>query len=545
MRDWADFHVATEGYAIAVAMVPRGVGAVTAIGLNEITLHSQFGCKFGLVMAMHLVDQIVADATARLALTGMPKYARVRQTNDGVNDYQLNVVGGESTAGNWSTIARVTSGSWCNENKVRGTGFVYARGGGGWIDTTKSVYGVAMLNYGASEGGPSGNTIWGMDVEQPSKTGQSECLQAVIECGNANIIYARNDTPSLYGVHRCWARTDATHATVDGIEPYCNEFRVARAGRRDMLVANRLDRSNGRANRVLETPSDHTYTKEFSVPSLFEDATFSGTGFVYWKQSSAVVYGGTVSDNTTYNAGTNTGVKFNSSDRSFDMDFSYGWGLLVTLPENTAGDAQLEIEGLVSPGGGCRASFVAYSPSIPTAFLDTTARSRSPIRYLQGGMFADGGIGWWKTGGNVAEPMIFGFEPWVKRVLIRLTGTGMLGYSARLSYAPGGSIGPAPVPTPRGRWVAAAKPERGIFRAPAEFLFADQTGANKGFRLNKTPASGEWWAVTQTGGLPGSPVLWQWASDAANTVKQWNGATWDTIATGVNLAVPADFVSYT
>lgn len=135
-----------ENTLVGILLCPRG-GATNSCGFS--TIHSRYllGSKFPIVIANHVFDYIVATATERKALTGVPALAVVRQVNDSTYDYVFTgAAGTESSDGSWTQRTARSSMGWNNDLRFK-VDLTYGRGNS-VIDTTQSTYGVVETVFG-------------------------------------------------------------------------------------------------------------------------------------------------------------------------------------------------------------------------------------------------------------------------------------------------------------------------------------------------------------------------------------------------------------
>jgi hypothetical protein len=129
--------------------------------------------------------------------------------------------------------------------------------------------------------------------------------------------------------------------------------------------------------------------------------------------------------------------------------------------------------------------------------------------------------------------------------LIGFQATRMIGFRVAVHECRGATItSPGQQYHKHSGHVVVSAPERGIYRAPCRLMLTDQTGTNKWLRLNKVESLTSWWAVSDAVADIVTPVLGQWGSAAAGTeVQEYNGSTWDSLATGVSTVEPTDWVA--
>lgn len=546
VRSWeqsAELHIETLGYTVGVSLLPRSVSG--AVGWCRISAPQQIGCKIGVVVGPYLFDQEVANQAARLALTGLPISYKVRQTDDATNDWVFNgPLAGEATAGNWSSIARDTSARWCNENWIE-TGLIYGRGDGTMITTTKSVYGAVVtgINTGITHG--TANILDRINAERNDETGNAETVQVLFYAGAETRATGRNDAPS----HNRAAVFCRRLAWAD--EPRRNEIRVARAGNYFAPREWRLEENCGQLNIIREAPGHfQDRTKRFEVPSLLEDAIFSGSGTgsrIYWRKSG--VWHPTANAARQHNiAGlTSSQCEFNVANLSFDFPFQESPCVIVELPDNHTGDAILEIELMFADSTGSGRPVIRIFNPVTGVIGEQHSRPRTPVIGQPGQMFqsSSGGKYYYQSGSSSQLPYYISFEPWIKKAAVTFYGDGITGYRMALHHARAGRLyaaGKDKIKPPGP--VVLAKPEWGVWQAPTRLWYIDQTGVDKGVYLNKSSADVDYWATSgNTAGI-GSPTTYQWGHNGAGTVRIYNGTTWDDVISGVQTLDPADWVAF-
>lgn len=539
--NWQTLEIETDGYTIHVAEVPRDTTS-SQIGFVK-HRGNAYGCKFGMLVASYLYDHLVANQAARLALTGIPIGGVVRQSDDATNDYRFaGPLGTESTNGNWTVHTANPADNWTNENYADAS-LWYGRGDGTYIATTKSCYAVVLTKFNTASSIPTQNIVEGISAEFADMTG-GELVQALVDYGAENRFSSRNDQESIGR-----AIVTVKHADTSK-EPMRNEMRVARAGRWIASAVWSKDESCGRQNRVIQTPGRHEFVKEFACNSLFEDAVFSSYNRVYWQRVSIWKNSLTKPDawslyKYVYNQTSYT--KFNPLDRSFNFSVHECPSVIVDIPDNHRGDAIIEVEVMQATISETpRISFSIFDP-ITGQIGNFSSRPRMPI---------SGNITLSHTTISPSLPVLqsgltsvvgqFSPEPWIKCVVARICGDNVVGFRVRLLEAKNGSVwSPGAAYRKIGMPWVAAKPERGIYRAPCRLLFEDQTGANKGCFLNKAPGETDYWATSGTTGSIGAPAHYQLGHDGAGTVKEWDGAAWQTVASGVTTLDPVDWVTFT
>lgn len=540
--EWQTLQIETDGYTVNVAMIPRNT-TQSQVGLCKFHGNA-YGCKVGLIAASYLYDHLVANQAARLALTGVPIGAVVRQSDDATNDYRFaGPLGGEATNGNWTAHAKNAEDNWCNENQV-GESLWYGRGDGSYLSTNKSVYGFVSTKFNTTSSVPSQIDVEKIAVEFAGMTAPSEMVQALIDYGSEHILSSRNDQESTGR-----ALVTVKHADTSK-EPFRNVMYVARAGRWISDPTWSKDESCGRQNRVIQTPGRHEFAKEFAVNSLFADAVFSSYNRVYWQRVSIWQHSLTkpqASSLYKYVYGSANYNSFNPVDLSFNFSTHECPCVIVDLPDNHRGDAIIEVEHFQSViSESCRTLFAIFNP-ITGQVGDFSARPRKPI---------SGNIGLTHQTVSSTLPVLqseltsmvgqFSPEPWIKRLVVRLCGNNLTGFRVRVLesknssvWSPGASYRKMPGP-----WTA-AKPERGIYRAPCRLWYEDQTGVNKGCFLNKGAGETDYYATSGPTGSIGAPVQLQLGHDGAGTVKEWDGSAWQTVVSGVSTLDPADWVNFT
>lgn len=543
-----DLHIDGENTAIGILVCPRG-GQIQSCGFATIKSKYLLGCKWGIVQAAHLYDYLVADATARKALTGVSLDAVVRQSNDAVNDYVFQgPLGQESQDSSWYTRTARTQPGWTNDvtfdcNLIYGRGNVV-------LDTTQSVYGLVTTAFGTNIG-PTGNWSYkiGVEFSSPDQTDNAEMIHTVWDVGNENETEVRNDSASRAASSIALTHVDSTEC------PTKNFCRTRRGGRLLDSADWQTDQNNGYFNCVEEIPYGRHAIKEFTVPNLLEDAIFSAHDRIYFRRSGTwEIDKATPSDFMFYRFNTGAGYGyFNADDLTFNFTAQQGVAVWVELPFNHAGDAFLEVEPYFSridssTKNQCRIDIAVYDPNTPTDSAGLIALSPWP-RIFGGhpGLTVDDSTyplrPHAKMTANRATGYVVGFQPWVRRIAVRLWGDRMRGYSFRLRNCPGGGIFPAKPARQQLTDRVNAVPERGVFRAPSRFYLNGVSATVK--ELNKAAGTTDYWACTGTvASRSGIERAWEWAHDGAGNMKEWNPNTlvWDTIKTGITPITPTDWI---
>ena len=327
-------------------------------------------------------------------------------------------------------------------------------------------------------------------------------------------------------------------------------MRAARSGRFVNDPTYSSDQTCGRRCGVEQTPGGHEFLKTFECNSLFEDCTFSGKDKVYFHRVSIWdTAGGNLRPTQTglYRSGT-TRWYFDSVDRSFDL---YGGGNLqyfpccyVDLPDNHTGAAEIEVEVLHSavPAGNASRIIVGILDPLTGALTNFSSRPRQAVSSYEG-LTSTGNYYW--TGGGI-RPCRINAEPWVKRILVGVLADQMTGFAVRLTQCRNGRVySPAAEQRRGGPWIA-AKPERGIYKAPAMLYYDDQTAGSRGCYLNKAPSDvTEYWATSGTVASLGSTVAFQWAYTGTEVFERASdNLSWVSIATGVSPVSPSAWVNF-
>jgi hypothetical protein len=541
--EWQNLHLESDGYTIHVAEIPRGGPSVDQVGFVRWQGNAT-GCKFGFVAGSWLYDYLVANSAARLALTGLRVGAVVRQSDNASNDFQFNgPAGGESTSGNWSTITRNSGDNWCNENFIDPS-FWYARLSSTYYDMDESIYGAVITAFNTTSSVPTQHIVEGISVENADFTGK-EMVSALMDRGAECQFSCRNDQEQAASV------VYVKHA-VAALEPQRSIMRAARSGRFVNDPTYSSDQTCGRRCKVEQTPGGHEFLKMFECRSLFEDCTFSGKDKVYFNKVS--LWDTTANLRPTKSAAirledaTNNWY-FDSADLSFDL---YGLGSIrffpccyVDLTDNHTGAAEIEVEVFHSsvPAGNASRVVVGVLDPLTGALTNFSSRPRQPVSSYEG-LTATGNYFW--TGGGI-RPTLINAEPWVKRLVVGVLADQMTGFAVRLTGCRNGRVYSPAVEYQRGGPFIAAKPERGIYKAPCVLYYDDQTGGNRGCYLNKAPSDGtEYWATSGTvASLVGSEVAFQWAYTGTTIYERDQGNdNWVSIATSKSPVVPADWVNF-
>jgi len=392
--------------------------------------------------------------------------------------------------------------------------------------------------------GPSGNFIddIGLEfLELPS--GNVEMVMMMYDSGDEGSVRCRNDN-----ANRGSAAIHLRHVNRNESPKY-NETRTIRAGRRLNLTTWQNDRNNGCLNRVIESPYISDRIVEYNVQDLMEDALFSGKDRVYFRRS-----GIWHSSETTHRqyatyrtaADANT-IVFNAATRSFDVPYQHCFAVIVEIPVNHTGQAILEVESCHASVGSDlnndgRVSVSIYNPTTGTGFVD---QNQWPFYPIDGSvtMFpTNSGSHYWSwLGTDRSDPICLCFQPWVRKILVRIHGKKMTGYRLRLHNAPNARMCAPGKANGRPDAYVAAKPERGIWQAPTRLLY-DGVSANV-MELNKAAGGTEYWAVSDTvANLVGTEVAYQWAHTGTTIYERDStNTTWNTIATGVTAILPADW----
>jgi hypothetical protein len=546
--DWQGLEAFTEGYTVGLGLWPRN-DTTASVGLSRFD-GQHYGCKIGVLIAHWIVDASVADQAAMLALTGLPVGFVVRRGDDASNDWIFNgPVGGEATLANWATTTRNASSNWNNENQLLGGVNYYAYGTGNFIDTSKAIYGVVSTSFEptSSADAPSHNIHHGLAVEHASKTLFGEMVNVLFEYGIENEMRARNDQENYPVAHFLMHASNTN-------EPTRNVVHTPRAGRFVSDKTWRKDTSNGRGNRIQQVGPDHRFTKEYICKSFFHDWVFSGDDRIYAKDTSfwqpntsskftnwVTAWGGSPAL---------SGPHFHADDLSFDISLGRSPVVIVDLPEDHGGRATIEIEALLSPNSASvfRTYIAIYDP-ISGAIANFSSRPRIPLGAMPGLQFSATGVHantpmyWNQSDQNM--PTFISPEAWVRKLLIGFQGTRMVGFRIAVHECRGATItSPAQAYHKHSGHVVVSAPERGIYRAPCRLMLTDQTGTNKWLRLNKVESTTDWWAVTDAVADIVTPLQGQWGSASAGTeVQEYNGSTWDSLATGVSTIEPADWVA--
>lgn len=547
MDGWHELYVDGENTLIGLFCCPRG-GNGHAVGFSTIHCRYLLGSKWAAVIANHLLDYAVANATERKALTGVPYLSVVRQSDDAINDYVFTgAAGTESSDGSWTTRAARTGVGWANDIRLK-MNLAYGRGNV-VADNTQSTYGLVQTVFGSNIG-PSGN--WaddiGVEYSNPSPATNVEMVQTLYDSGDEHEVQVRNDN-AQYG-------SAAIHLRhVDKTEtPKYNATYTLRAGKRLNALAWQNDRNNGMINQVYESPYLPDRIVEYSVMDLFSDAVFSGKDRIYWRNAAIWQISETVprqyADYRT--AADENLLKVNSGSRSFDTGESQPWrqafAAIVEIPVNHTGMALLEIEHCHATVDSSldrdgRFSVAVFNPLTGSGFVDPNTWPVLPVEgnpNLFRGASSSHYYCW--PGSDRTDPSIVAFAPWVRKALVRIWGKQLTGFRLRLHNAPNGRIYAPGKVSGRGDQYVAAKPERGVWKAPTRLLYAN--ASTNVIELNKGAGDTEYWATSgTTTSLAGVEVAYQWAHNGSGTVyeRSADNTTWNVIATGVQALSPTDW----
>lgn len=547
MDSWHDLTVDGENCAIGLLCCPRG-GNGHAVGFATIHCRYLLGAKWAAVIANHLVDYNVANATERKALTNVPALSVVRQADDAINDYVFTgAAGTESSDGSWTARAARSAVGWANDIRLK-MDLAYGRGNV-VVDNTQSTYGLVQTVFGSTVG-PSGN--WaddiGVEYSQPSPAINVEMVQVLYDSGDEHKVSVRNDNAE-YGSAAIHLRHISKAET-----PKYNATYAIRAGKRLNAIAWQNDRNNGMINQVYESPYLPDRIVEYSVQDLFADAVFSGKDRIYFKTAAIWQISETVprqyADYRT--AADENLLKINADTRSFDtgeaQPYRQAFAAIVEIPVNHTGMALLEIEHCHATVDSTldrdgRFSVSVVNPLTGVGFVDPNTW---PVLPVEGNpnlfrSFSGSHYFCW-PGSDRTDPSMVAFAPWVRKVLVRIWGKQLTGYKLRLHNAPNGRIYAPGKVSGRGDLYAAAKPERGIWKAPTRLLYAGPS--TNVIELNKAAGDTEHWATSGTqASLAGVEVAYQWAHNGSGTVyeRSADNTTWNVIATGVSALSPSDW----
>lgn len=544
--DHLDLFVDAAHFTVGVDLTNRVNNSATGIGFNRIRFGTLTGCKFGILVGEWWADKEVANSTERLALTDLPIGFVARQTNDAVNDYRFigfpaGTLGTESNAAAWATEAQASSPHWVNENYFSGN-LIYGRGDGTLIDSDQTVYGFTSTRYGeryAPGSMPDHQTFDSMTVEFSDQVEPGESVHYLLDYALGCDLKCRVDTPTKNS-----PAVFVPHADVND-ESAFNTVKVYRGARHQYTETQAKDVHNGQKNRVEEYVGPSVAPKEYIVEDLNTEATCSGIDRVFFSRLTSYQSAATTFREFGAYGSSVSFYKLNP-DGSWRITYHEAPGVIVSIPNNYRGDAQIEVEAFGENASNVRWDFSIYDP-ISGLITDYSSRARTPIggeQLLQ-----------WNVGSALkrlefqsydARPRFFGLEPWIDKVLVRVTGDNLRGFRVALHNSERGAVYSEVERLHRiPRHMVEAPPERGFFRAPCRVFAANQTGVDKGWYLNKPIGSTNYVATSGTQiSLAGSEVGNQWAHDGAGNVAEWNGASWDTIITGATVVEPSDWTAF-
>lgn len=545
--EWQDIHCDVNGFCIGILCCARDKSAV---GWATVHMNHSFCNKFQVVCAHWEADHLVDDQTARLALTGLRIGSTAKQIDNSLVYTFNGPLGQESTSGNWSAGVAVDQG-WCNENRFYLSSSYPNKFSQGSDD---SCYGIVFTSWGSDSAQPTHNRVVGVTVEGAIATDLEEIVHALFYSGSENKIECRVDN-SLY--HSA-ASFVPRPLSLKSLTPHINRIEAARTGEYFDESDYQYDFNNGYINIIREAPWDSfqpTFTYE--IPDLFLDAAFSSHTRVYMRSISAMRYDSTTPTNyfpygTT---STNVGNQFNPSDRSFNAVFHAGFALAAQWAENrtrkvmlqldlgftqfdvTDNDARITLH-IIDPITKVPIDFFNASPQFPRELAGT----RTLGSFSQG---SAGGLSRMYTGTDRRRTYWLAFDSWVRNVIVRIHGNYLKSISMKLFnaregriYSPAHDVSPSFSAYP----MIAAKPERGLLVAPAIFSYIDPVGGKKFTRLNFVQNGDVYWATSglQSGLVPGVNKLWahNGAAQGSATITQWNGTSWDTIATNARYTEP-------
>jgi len=526
-RCWAGnrHRYGATGYAVSVGAIPKKAGGSDAVAFSEHHCDRLGGCKFGLVLAAYKGHRLLGIGE-RLNLVDFPIGGVVWETTDytagGGTMYEFDgPAGGESSSGNWSISsdwAPSDALGWVNDSFWHMNAVEPHVDGASKIPANTSCYGVVVTHFGQPY--PiNNNQVFNVDFEWSSGTAWPTLGEAT------NYLFYTGY--GCKGHTRC-EDTDAMASAIFverryiGPSPRQNLITTSNSGKQISSNDYWLDQGNGYNNLIVEGP--------YQEPIVCE-----------------TLYGS------------------NPRLRGTDMSWYFNWAFCPMLMVEFPADRHkslgfIRIRPILSEEPGLTTSertwgFVCWPFDQAGNCIDFSNHPRLPIvsgYYSQGDTQLNYNYTYrqcWISptlGKSIYRDI--GVDRYVNKVGVGIYGDHLLGFRIQVIGAQGARIYN---PRHEGRMMDTqlrmvdAVPERGLIEAPCLLRYRDGTGTNQLAELNKAAGQLYYCVSGAATGDPSPHLKWGYSgSQGSADIKEWDGDSWETIATGAYYVEPSDFGSF-
>lgn len=572
-------HVTALNYCVGLACYPRE-GIWSAVGWATIHAAQIQGCMVGVLVATYLGERMMA-AGGRLTLCDFPIGGMVWETTypasptDAGTKYRFNgPAGTEATSGNWSTDSTWASklgGSptWVNDCTFNLHLMAPYWQGTGIITGNKSQYGIVFTSFGPAYA-VNNHKVNGLALENNpfSKTVLNESTQVLFYTGAGNQVHCRNEDPLKT------ATVLVAQKNYLSEQPRLNRVSTNFAGKTAQATSQRLSRLGGYGNVLVDAPFEEGTIAEETI--MFTDRlTFSSFDTVVGRNMTWVHR--TSTNQMDYRdyaphrySGETNGPMYHLADDTWSISSYYLPTVMIDLTDDDMNAAVIRLDVMLSKDTTLSTSlryfnWLGYALETDgITKIDPTKWTTSPVRYVkfQGNYFApttsatyywsfgtyDGG----STTITIPTTVIMGVAPGIKKLALGVYGGHMRGFRVQVIGAGSASIySPYHDRAAGDRDVLTidAVPEKGFIKPPWTAWYRDETGTYQLARLNKAMGTYRYHATTGEYDVftPQPTTGYQWGykgSQGSATIYEWDGDSWESIATNAYYTVPGDFNLY-